>query len=186
MITVVSGLPRSGTSLLMQMLHAGGFPILCDQQRQPDPDNPSGYFEYAPVRGLERDASWMPNAEGQAVKIVSPLLKSLPTGHSYNIIFMRRNLDEVLASQERMLARRGQPAGPDRTLMRTHFERHLQQVTSWLATQSQIRVLELEYAQVVTNPTTAAEAITSFLNTPLNIPAMIAAVDPALYRNRTP
>ena len=184
MITVVSGLPRSGTSLLMQMLHAGGYPILCDQQRQPDPDNPSGYFEYAPVRGLERDATWIPNAAGHAVKIVSPLLKWLPAGHTYHIIFMRRNLDEVLASQERMLERRGQPAGPDRTLMRTHFERHLQQVTTWLATQQHINVLELEYAQVVNDPTTAAESITKFLHTPLNLSAMIAAVDPALYRNR--
>ncbi len=184
MITVVSGLPRSGTSLLMQMVQAGGHPILSDEKRVADADNPRGYFELEKVRALERDASWIAAAEGKAIKVVSPLLRSLPADHEYRVIFMRRELDEVLASQERMLERRGQPAGPDRALMRSHFERHLETVTAWLASQKYIRVTYCDHAAVLRDPQTAATAIVDFLEVPLNIGEMVAAVDPALYRQR--
>lgn len=184
MITVVSGLPRSGTSLLMQMLHAGGYPILCDEQRAPDADNPRGYFEFEKVKALERDASWLPTAEGKAIKIVSPLLRFLPSNHEYRVIFMRRELDEVLSSQERMLERRGQPAGPDRALMRSHFQRHLDTVTGWFASQKHIRVCYFDYASVLTDPNSAAQVIASFLEASIEIPKMAAAVDLTLYRQR--
>ena len=185
MITVVSGLPRSGTSLLMQMLHAGGYPILCDEQRAPDADNPRGYFEFDKVRALERDATWMATAEGKAIKVVSPLLRSLPANHEYRVIFMRRELDEALASQERMLERRGQPAGPDRGLMRTHFQRHLETVTAWLSAQKHVRVTYCDYATVLTDPQAAAQAIAEFLDAAVDTAQMAAAVDPTLYRQRT-
>lgn len=184
MITVVSGLPRSGTSLLMQMLHAGGYPILCDEQRAPDADNPRGYFELEKIKSLERDASWIGTAEGKAIKVVSPLLRSLPGGHEYRVIFMRRELGEVLASQDRMLERRGQPKGPDPTLMRSHFQRHLDTVTAWLGTQHHIRVLYVDYTNVLSDPPAAAQAIASFLETAVDTAQMAASVDPALYRQR--
>src|SRR5262245_6238620 len=101
MITLVSGLPRSGTSLLVQMLEAGGLPILCDNLRPADEDNPRGYLEFDKVRHLERDAGWMAEAEGRALKVVSPLLYHLPRGFEYRIVFMRRDLEEILDSQDR-------------------------------------------------------------------------------------
>lgn len=185
MITVVSGLPRSGTSLLMQMLQAGGHPVLCDEQRPPDVDNPRGYFELDQIRALERDASWIAFAEGQAIKVVSPLLRSLPVNHEYRVLFMRRELDEILASQERMLERRGQPAGPDRALMRSHFARHLESVFAWLSAQRHMHVSYCDHAEVLRDPQVAAIAIAGFLEVPLDTAQMVAAVDLNLYRQRT-
>src|SRR5262245_44380653 len=126
MITIVSGLPRSGTCLMMQMLQAGGLPLLCDQVRAADEDNPRGYLEFDKVRQLAKDAGWMSQAEGKALKVVSLLLYHLPPGFEYRVLFMRRDLDEILTSQEKMLARRGESPGPDRATMRRHFERHLE------------------------------------------------------------
>ncbi|MDB5341201.1 MAG: hypothetical protein JWN70_6820 [Planctomycetaceae bacterium] len=168
----------------MQMLHAGGHPILCDDQRLPDPDNPRGYFELEKVRSLERDATWMADAEGKAIKVVSFLLGRLPPGHEYRVIFMQRDLGEVLASQARMLERRGQPAGLEPALMRAHFERHLESVTKWMSGEPQIRVYSCEYAAVLRDPEATALAIAEFLETPLDIKQMVSAVDPTLYRQR--
>src|SRR3990167_393038 len=99
MIVIVSGLPRSGTSLMMQMLRAGGMSLLIDDQRPADADNPHGYWEYEPVKRLQHDNSWLPQAEGKAVKVVSALLQYLPPRHTYKIIVMHRPMQEVLASQ---------------------------------------------------------------------------------------
>src|SRR5262249_58261695 len=111
MIVIVSGLPRSGTSLMMQMLQAGGMPLLTDALRPADADNPNGYWEYEPVKRLQQDNSWIPKAEGKAVKVVSALLPYLPPQHTYKIIFMQRPLQEVMASQTVMLERRGGQRG---------------------------------------------------------------------------
>jgi hypothetical protein len=185
MITVISGLPRSGTSLVMQMLAAGGHPMLCDEQRTADADNPRGYLEFAPVKSLERDATWLAQAEGKAVKIISFLLNKLPDDLEYRIIFLRRDLSEVLRSQETMLQRRGQPPGPDAALMATHFNKHLQTVDEWLSRQKHIQVWNCPYAELVQNPTKTAQAIREFLSLDLDVSQMAAAVDPALYRQRT-
>ena len=108
-VVVVSGLPRSGTSLMMQMLEAGGVPILTDGERACDADNPKGYYEYEPVKALQNgDSDWLDKAEGKAVKVISFLLRHLPQKHRYRVVFMNRNLDEVLASQEKMPVTRGQ------------------------------------------------------------------------------
>ncbi len=184
MITVVSGLPRSGTSLLMQMLRAGGHAILCDEERPPDAHNPRGYFEYRKVRGLERDSTWLAEAEGKAVKIVSPLLPRLPERYEYRVIFMRRDLEEVLGSQEQMLTGLGQPAGPSRDVMRAHFERHLRQIEEWLPSRPEIRVFNCSHADVLRSPETLAREIAAFLGLELDVSEMVKVVDPALHRQK--
>src|SRR5262249_30630691 len=102
-IIIVSGLPRSGTSLMMQMLDGGGVPVLTDNIRAADTDNPRGYYEFEPVKATKRDATWLPAARGKAVKMVSQLLYHLPPGETYRVLFLERDLEEVLASQEKML-----------------------------------------------------------------------------------
>jgi len=184
MITVVSGLPRSGTSLVMQMLAAGGHPILADEQRKADPDNPKGYLEFDKVRALERDSSWMAEADGKAVKIISFLLTKLPSGFDYRVIFLRRDLEEVIRSQEIMLERRGQPPGPDASVMKGHFERHLKSVDDWFAKHPEISVLNCAYADLVRDPQAGTEAIAKFVNRDLDVAKMAQTVDPALYRQR--
>ncbi len=183
MITIVSGLPRSGTSLVMQMLAAGGYPILTDNVRAADDDNPRGYLEFERVKSLERDASWLADAEGKAVKIVSFLLPKLPAEFEYRVIFVRRDLDEVLRSQAKMLERRGQPPGPDAAAMKGHFERHLQTVDGWLQ-QRAIAVHNCEHRELIAEPAIHAQRIAAFLGSDLAIEPMAGVVDPALYRQR--
>lgn len=182
MITVVSGLPRSGTSLVMQMLQAGGHPILCDDSRPPDADNPRGYLEYAKVRSLERDNTWLAEAEDCAVKIVSPLLIRLPTGFNFRVIFLRRDLDETLQSQEQMLNRLNQPPGPASETMKRHFERHLHAIDEWLVRRTEISVLSCQHATLISDPVSAARAIALFLDRDLDVNQMARVVDPALHR----
>lgn len=184
MITVVSGLPRSGTSLVMQMLAAGGHPVLSDGLRQADDDNPRGYLEFDRVKSLERDQSWLADADGKAVKIISFLLMKLPAQFEYRVIFLRRDLDEVIRSQERMLERRGQPPGPDADIMQQHFERHLKSVDEWLAKQPNFHILNCAHAELIQNGHSVAERIAAFLEMDLDLDAMLAVVDPALHRQR--
>ncbi len=186
-IIVVSGLPRSGTSMMMQMLVAGGIEVVADHLRQADTDNPRGYFEFEPVKALAEadDTSWLDAAHGKVVKIISSLLQHLPDDQTYKIIFMERNLQEVLASQNRMLENRGKSANPkDDAVMTTNFTRHLGQVKAWLRQQDHIDVLYLRYADVVAEPETALQRIQSFLGQPLQLEAMLAEVQPQLHRNR--
>ena len=153
-IIVVSGLPRSGTSLMMKMLAAGGFPLLVDGLREPDDDNPEGYFELERVKALVTgDDAWLAEARGHAVKVISSLLKFLPGTHSYRVILMQRRMSEVLASQRRMLMRRGEPVDTlsDEKLAVISV-RHLQQVQVWLAAQPNITVLPVDYNVLVADP----------------------------------
>lgn len=195
-IIVVSGLPRSGTSMMMRMLHAGGVPLLTDADRIADPDNPRGYFEYAPVKRLRDDASWVSEARGKAVKVVSILLQALPAYFPYNIVFMERDLEEVLASQRAMLLRRYQNGeiGPeavdehrldeDDLRLREMYARHLPQIQHWIRRQKNMRLLIVNHNTTLTDASRIAHEITSFLNQSLDKAAMTAAVDPALYRQR--
>lgn len=187
-VTVVSGLPRSGTSLAMQMLRAGGVPVLSDALRPPDADNPRGYLEYAPVLRTATDASWVAQAPGKAVKVVYALLRQLPPGFEYRVLWMRRRLDEVIASQERMLARRGAPAegGLSRERLAEVFAAQLAETEAWLAQQPSFRVLALDFGEVVADPQPAARAIDALLGGGLDRQAMAGAVDPRLHRQRTP
>ncbi|MEX1230829.1 MAG: sulfotransferase [Planctomycetaceae bacterium] len=184
MITIVSGLPRSGTSLMMQMLQAGGLPLLCDENRPADEHNPRGYLELQKVRSLEKDNSWVPDAEGKVVKVVSLLLYHLPAGFEYRVIFMRRDLDEVLRSQERMLEDLNQPGGPMRETMKQHFTKHLDSLAEWVTRQPHVRMIDCSYAELVTSPAATAQTVIDFLGVDLNLEQMIEAVDPALYRQR--
>lgn len=184
-VTVVSGLPRSGTSLMMQMLHAGGLPTVSDGIRQPDDSNPRGYFEDERVKRLRSDRSWLPQARGQAVKIIHLLLRELLLDGSlhYRIVFMERPLDEVLASQQTMLLRGGaKPA--DAALLRKAFETQLSQLDAWIATQPLLTVLRMPYHRVLREPAAVAQALDGFLGGGLDRAAMADAVDPSLHRER--
>jgi hypothetical protein len=184
-ITVVSGLPRSGTSLVMQMLAAGGMPVLADGLRTSDDDNPAGYFEFEPVKRTRSDPSWVPLAVGKAVKVIYLLLPELPLGFSYRVIFMRRDLSEVLSSQQKMLQRRGEAgAAIDAADMARIFQRQLESTERWLAGQSSFAVTFIDYRDVVNDPFPHAERIRDFLGVHLDTQAMSAVVDPKLYRQR--
>lgn len=184
-ITVASGLPRSGTSLMMQMLHAGGLPVLTDGLRTADANNPHGYFEYDPVKRLRSDNTWLHQARGHALKIIHLLLRDLRLDGSlqYRIIFMQRPIDEVLASQRAML-QRGGLAGADPQLLKKAFEGQLAQLDTWLAAQANLAVMRIEYHQVLRDPPAVAEALNAFLGLALDTAAMVRAVDPALHRQR--
>jgi len=185
MVVIVSGLPRSGTSLMMQMLQAGGMPLLIDDQRPADADNPNGYWEYEPVKYLQQDNTWMPQAEGKAVKVVSALLQYLPRSHTYKIIFMHRPMQEVLASQTVMLQRRGAQGGKadDQTLA-TVFGQHLDRTERWLAMQQHMTVLSVNYHETLADPVATATRVAQFIGLPLAVEEMARAVDPRLHRQR--
>jgi len=185
-ITVVSGLPRSGTSMIMKMLEAGGMAALTDGQRAADADNPKGYYEFERVKALPKgDTGWLPQADGKAVKVISALLEHLPPDYTYRVIFVRREMAEVLASQRKMLARRDEPADQvsDAELTRL-FEKHLRKVEGWLAAQPNISVLDVDYNEMLRDPGPYISQINTFLGNSLDATKMARVVDPGLYRNR--
>jgi hypothetical protein len=186
-ITIVSGLPRSGTSMVMKMLDLGNMPLLSDNIRQPDLDNPQGYYEYERVKELEHDNSWLEMARGKAVKIVSPLLQYLilDKAYRYKIIFMLRNLDEVLASQKKMADRLNQHE--DRisdNILKQHYTSHIEEVRYWLEQNENIDFMFLNYKDVICNPASVSEDISVFLGINLNVQAMSMVADNALYRQQ--
>jgi hypothetical protein len=185
-ITIVSGLPRSGTSMLMKMLEAGGLPPLIDNIRTADDDNPKGYFEFERVKAMDKgDTAWLAEARGKVVKVISALLKFLPDEYRYKIIFIRRNMPEILASQRKMLIRRGEdPDKIDDEQMAELFTKHVTQVESWLKEQPNMSVLYVHYSEILTNPQPQIIRINQFLGDQLDTDQMTAVVDPALYRNR--
>lgn len=185
-ITVVSGLPRSGTSMMMQMIDAGGIKALTDQVRTADTDNPRGYFELEAVKKTRTDSSWLTGAMGRCVKLVHLLLMDLPAGHEYRVVFMRREMSEVIASQEKMLRRLGRGGGKlsGEQLARV-YQQQLDKVDAWLAGQPHFTVLRVEYARVIGDRVRAVEEVNAFLGGGLDTQAMAHAVDPGLYRNRT-
>jgi len=184
-ITIVSGLPRSGTSMMMKMLTAGGLELLTDNIRAADEDNPKGYFEFERVKQIENDKAWLEDARGRVVKLISALLKHLPSAYNYKVIFMRRAMPEILASQRQMLIRRGEPADtvPD-DKMAAMFNKHVAQVESWLAAQPNIDVLYVSYNEVMKDSRPHAERINVFLGGSLKVDEMVGAVDRGLYRQQ--
>ncbi|HVS39563.1 MAG TPA: sulfotransferase [Gemmataceae bacterium] len=184
-IIIVSGLPRSGTSLLMQMLENGGVEVVTDGVRCADTDNPKGYYEFEKVKTIRRDASWLPATRGKAFKMVSQLLYDLPSGEQFRIVFAERDLEETLLSQEKMLARLGRPAAP-REEMRRAYTTHLGRLHEWLALQGNMAVLRVRYNELVEGPREQAERIAAFVAAGLDVDRMADAVDASLYRNRKP
>src|SRR5512140_1358443 len=160
-IVVVSGLPRSGTSMVMKMLEAGGVPILTDGLRTADEDNPKGYFEVERVKKLAQDTDrgWLGEARGKGIKVISYLLKSLPPTFNYRVVFIRREIEEVLASQRKMLARRGETeeTGPER--MRALFEDDLWRANYQLKHRPEFETLEVHYSAVLAQPLEAARRL---------------------------
>jgi len=186
MITVVSGLPRSGTSLMMQMLVAGGISPLTDGERAADSDNPRGYLEWERIKQLPNDPDCIAQAEGKVVKVISRLLLSLPPGHDYRVIFMLRPMPEVLASQDQMLRRRGvSNQGADPAAVAAAFEKHLREVYAWLEGKSCVESLRIQYHDVLNNPVQVGRSVSKFLGSDLALEAMVAQVDGSLYRNRS-
>jgi hypothetical protein len=185
-IAIVSGLPRSGTSLMMQMLAAGGVPILSDGERVADADNPRGYCEWERIKQLPKEPICIDEAEGKAVKVISQLLFALPTGHDYRIIFMERPLPEVVASQAEMIRRRGTAGAalPEAALI-AGLRAHRNQVNAWLALRREILVRQQPYHDVLRDPAAASKEIERFLDLSLDIEMMTKQVDLTLYRNRT-
>jgi hypothetical protein len=184
-ITIVSGLPRSGTSMMMQMLMAGGMDIVTDEIRKADDDNPRGYFELERVKKLKEDKSWLNECSGKAVKVISMLLFDLSSNHHYKIIFMQRATEEVLASQRIMLERRGEiKDGISDEHMAEKFEKHLKQVKDWIAHQGNIEVLYVKYNEVIADPLRYSKVVNNFLGEDLNIKTMAEAVEETLYRQR--
>jgi hypothetical protein len=170
---------------MMQMLAAGGLPLLTDGRRAADPDNPRGYYEWEPVKRLPQEPAGIAQAEGKAVKVVSSLLPALPADRRYHVLFMRRPLEEVLASQTAMIRRLG-TAAPARPApaMAAALQAHVAFVTAWLARQSHLTVAWVEYHAVLDDPRGEAERIQGLLELPLDPAAMAAQVDPALWRQR--
>ena len=188
-IIVVSGLPRSGTSMAMRMLEAGGMALVADGLRTPDDDNPRGYFEFEPVKRLHTDGdlAWLASAGGKAVKIVSFLLTWLPETYDYRVVFMHRDLHEVVSSQQAMLSRRGESdAGAGKSAAETLkiYKEHLAQVERFLARRACFTTLGVDYAAVLANPGDEAARIGHFLGGRLDVAAMAAAVEPLLRRQR--
>jgi len=185
-IVIVSGLPRSGTSMMMKMLEAGGLTVLTDSIRQADIDNPKGYYEYERVKHLEKetDKSYVREARGKVLKVISFLLKDLPDDNFYRVVFMRRHLDEVISSQNKMLDRRGEDAIEDRETMAEAYRNHLAAVKILVRKRPNLEMLEFRYDEAVKDPKEAARMVNAFLGGTLDERAMASVIDGELYRNR--
>ena len=184
-IIIVSGLPRSGTSMMMRMLAEGGIPVVTDELRRADSDNPNGYFEFETVRQMSTgNVEWLANANGKAVKVISALLEYLPSNYSYKIIFLEREIKEILESQRKLLAHRNEKATADEAGIEMQIQKHLSVMKPWLVRQPNIEVLYVNYNTLMTKPEPLCEQITEFLDLPLNQTRMLAVPDRHLYRNR--
>lgn len=185
-IVVVSGLPRSGTSMMMQMLEAGGLEIVSDGVRTADESNPLGYYELERVKDLESvsDWSWLGQARGRAVKVIAYLVRYLPSDFNYKVVFMHRTLDEVLASQTKMLTRRGEADDSDDARLRELYVDHLARTRSLLAHRPCFETLYVRYQDVLVGGLEQAARVNAFLGGRLDPEAMAGVVDPSLYRNR--
>jgi len=186
-VMVVTGLPRSGTSMVMQMLAAGGVAVLSDELRAADEDNPRGYLEFEPVKNLRKDSNWLFEARGRAIKIIAPLLFALPPGLPCRVILCERDLDEVLDSQACMLLHRNQllAVPPERRrILKDEYRRTLQAAKAMLVRRPSTQLLVIEHRIAISNAVLAAEKINTFLDGGLDVARMAAAVEPVLHRHR--
>jgi hypothetical protein len=186
-IIVVSGLPRSGTSMMMEMLKAGGIQSLTDDLREADIDNPRGYFEFERVKKLpEGNNTWLSDAIGKAVKIIAPLLPYLPDNYTYNVIFMRRNMEEILSSQRVMLQKKGQePQDKVEEKIKNLYNENLKFVIKFMNDKTNYSYMFCDYNEILSSPLQCIEQIASFLDLRLDIKQMVKVVEPTLYRQRS-
>ncbi len=184
-LIVVSGLPRSGTSMMMRMLEAGGVPVLVDNLRQPDEDNPNGYYEFEPVKQLREDASWLDDSEGKVVKMVYRLLYDLPPDRAYRVIFMTRRLEEVIASQDAMLQRNGK-GSDDMTggQLAAIYRKQLAEARDWLRAQANFDVLYVDYGDVLDDTLRVVHDLNHFFGGTLDGSAMLNVPTRSLYRQK--
>jgi hypothetical protein len=186
-LIVVSGLPRSGTSMMMKMLEAGGVAIWSDCERGADIDNPKGYFELERIKHLEKemDKSYLRQGRGKAVKAISFLIKDLPHDNDYRVIFMRRDLDEVIASQEKMIARLDQgDTTADPEALKEAYRNDIVRTRLLCKKRPNFELIEVSYREAIEDPEAASRAVNAFLGGHLDEAAMREAVDASLYRNR--
>jgi hypothetical protein len=183
-VSIVSGVPRSGMALTMRMLEAGGLPVLYDNKREADIDNPLGYYDYEAIKTLSSDSSWITLLKGVGVKIVYPLVYHLPTRIEYRVLLMHRNINEVLASQNAMLERSGKPVLNNEETLARMFHVDLAKFASWVRDQPNFRLLNVDYNAMVAEPEPIVAEIDRFLGGGLDINAMANTVDASLYRNR--
>ncbi len=183
-IIIVSGLPRSGTSMMMRMMEEGGIEILTDNIRTADDDNLEGYYEFEKVKELKENVSWLKDAQGKAVKIISELLFDLPLQYEYKIIFMKRALDEVIKSQSIMLARRNEDGAiVDKEQLKNMYINHLRQIDRWVE-RNGIEMLYVNYNLIINNPKQYIQTIKKFLQKPIMIRQMELVINRNLYRNK--
>src|SRR5512143_2608821 len=169
-VVVVSGLPRAGTSMMMKMLAEGGLQVLTDAIRSADEDNPNGYFELEVVKQLaEGQKEWLANADRKLVKVISALLEHLPPEHHYKILFMERQIPEILASQRKMLARRNETSTVSDGDMEAQFREHLKAIKYWLARQPNMEVLYVDYNGMMADPDEYMQKIQDFVGLPLDV-----------------
>ncbi len=186
-VIIVSGLPRSGTSMMMKMLEQGGLEIVTDEIREADEDNPKGYYEFERVKKLsDGDTAWLPQTKGKVIKIISALLLHLPEDYEYKVLFMLRQIEEILDSQRRMLIRRGEPTDRvDDGEMAAMFEKHLRKVYAWMNSQPNLDYLDVDYNELLRgNAMPIIRQINDFLGGALDEQAMASVIDPSLYRQR--
>ncbi len=185
-VVIVSGLPRSGTSMMMKMLEAGGQVILTDNLREADANNPKGYYEFERVKNMkDGDLAWMSDAVGKVVKIVTGLITFLPADYNYKVIFMRRDLNEILSSQKKMLGRLGKEDDniPDDKMAKV-YEEHLKESRAWLFRQPNVETLYVNYNSMIADAAGLLSKVNDFLGGGMNVQQMAAVVDKELYRER--
>ena len=184
-IIIVSGLPRSGTSMMMKILAEGGLPVVSDQSRTADEDNPNGYFELQLVKQMsEGNIEWLAGANGKVVKVISGLLEHLPQEYSYKVIFMEREIKEILASQRKMLARRNEELKANDVEIEQQFQRHLSALKPWLARRPNMEVMYVSYNALMADPRPLCRRLIDFTNMPLDLDRMLSVPSRDLYRNR--
>jgi hypothetical protein len=183
-ISIVSGVPRSGTSMMMRILEAGGLPVITDETRRPDEDNPNGYYEFEEVKKIKDDSSWIPNCRGKAIKMVSDLLWYLPANEKYRVIFMLRDMEEILASQKKMLKRLGRYSEDvSDAEMGAYFTKHLKKVGEYLLQTGYIETIYVHYNEVI-KTSKQLSILNDFYGSQLSLDRMVGVVDQSLYRER--
>lgn len=185
MVTIVSGLPRSGTSLMMQILEKSGMDILTDNVREADESNKCGYYEFEKVKKMMIDASWLPQAEGKVVKIIAQLLDYLPDGFEYKTIFMERDYDEVFNSQSKMLDRLGsKKIKADTVQLKKTFQKQVGEIKTRLQKKTDFSLINISYSNLIFHPESEIEKMDIFFKKKFDRKKICAAIDPDLYRER--